>query len=319
VVDGLILKNAKEVADAVPKVKPFLDERRKTDPSLSPDAYLTISRSLSAAIDAREAEYIKTDAATAIARQRLAGLKTDEEKRVITADLERYKQAQADETALRLSEDYEKGAILDFYFAQELHGMETSGFDIAGSMREMLYSLDASKEAGRLAEFAEARKRALAAREARKTSPTSTVAAVVENPVTTRLLDIQKTIESKNYNKADADLNDLLKTNPTDPRIYYNLGRVATLQLENINDPDEQTKKLIEAKNAYVKVIETSTAATDKALLSLTYVALGRIYEFYNDKDTSIKLYDRAIQLSDVPGGAYAQAIAGKQRLLKNP
>jgi len=92
-----------------------------------------------------------------------------------------------------------------------------------------------------------------------------------------------------------------------------------TLQLENITDPDEQARKLVDAKNAYVKVLDTATATTDRALLSLTYVALARIYEFYNQKDTSIKLYDKAIEIADVPGGAYAQAIAGKQRLLKNP
>ena len=54
-------------------------------------------------------------------------------------------------------------------------------------------------------------------------------------------------------------------------------------------------------------------------MLSLTYVALARIYEFDDNKDYAIKLYDKAIELADVPGGAYSQAIAGKQRLLKNP
>jgi len=180
-------------------------------------------------------------------------------------------------------------------------------------------SLDTTKEADRLTEFADARKRAIAARDARKSNVTAQPNVLTENPVTSKLQAIESVIEAKNYSKASADLNDLLKTNPSDARIYYNLGRVATLQLQNITDPDEQAKKLIEAKNAYVKVIETSTAATDKALLSLTYVALARIFEFYNDRDTSIKLYDRAIQLADVPGGAYTQAIAGKQRLLKNP
>src|SRR5262249_12122795 len=104
---------------------------------------------------------------------------------------------------------------------------------------------------------------------------------------------------------------------PTDPRIYYNLGRVATLELDGITDQDAQTKKLIEAKNAYVKAIEVSTATTDRALLSLAYVALAHIYEFYNDKDTSLRLYDKAIQIG--PAGGYDEALAGKQRLLKTP
>jgi tetratricopeptide (TPR) repeat protein len=184
-------------------------------------------------------------------------------------------------------------------------------------MREMLLSFDATKESGRLAEFADARKRGLAAREAKKTNPVVAVNTIVENPVTTRLLEIQKTIDAKNYTKAAADLNQLSKDNPSDPRIYYNLGRVATLELDGITEQDAQTKKLIEAKNAYVKALEVSTASTDRALVSLTYVALARIYEFYNDKDTSLKLYDKAILMG--PGGGYDEALAGKQRLLKTP
>ena len=239
-------------------------------------------------------------------------------KNAVTAELEKFKDAQADETALRLSDDYEKGAVLDFYFAKQLRGMEASGFDIAASMRDMLLSLDAAKEANRLTEFADARKRGQAAREARKTNSATEIAAV-ENPVTTRLLDIQKTIEAKNYQKAAADLDQLRKDSPSDPRVYYTIGRVATLQLDGITDGDEQAKKLIEAKDAYVKVLDTATPTTDRALLSLTYVALARIYEFYNQKEMSLKLYDQAIAIADVPGGAYAQAIAGKERLLKNP
>jgi tetratricopeptide (TPR) repeat protein len=319
VVDAIVLTNAKDVANIIPGVKQLLDERRKVNPDISPDAYLAVSRSLAAAVDARESEYVKVDYATAIARQKIAGLKTDAEKRAVSAELEKFKQAQADGTALRLSEDFEKGAVLDFYFAQQLHGLENSGFDIAASMRDMVISFDATKETNRLAESAEARKRAIQAREARKGNTAASEVAIVENPVTTSLLEIQKTIEAKDYTKATADLNQLAKTSPSDPRIYYNLGRVASFELENITDADAQTRKLIEAKNAYVRVLETATPATDRALLSLTYVALARIYEFYNDKDSSVKLYDKAIELADVPGGAYTQAIAGKQRLLKNP
>jgi hypothetical protein len=317
VVDAVILTNAKDVSAIIPGVKQLVDERRKVNPNISPDAYLAVSRSLVAAIDAREAEFTKVDSATAIARQRISGLKTDDEKRAVSAELEKFKQAQADETAVRLSEDYENGAVVAFYFAQQLRGVEDSGFDIAASMHEMLLSFDATKESNRLSEFADARKRGLAAREAKKTNPVVAANTVIENPVTTRLLEIQKTIDAKNYTKAATDLNQLSKDNPSDPRIYYNLGRVATLEVEGITDQDAQTKKLIEAKDWYVKAIDHSTATTDGDLLSLTYVALGRIYEFYNDKDTSMKLYEKAIMIG--PGGGYDEALAGKQRLLKAP
>ena len=57
----------------------------------------------------------------------------------------------------------------------------------------------------------------------------------------------------------------------------------------------------------------------DKALISLSYVALAKIYEFYDQKDYAVKIYDAAIQLGRVPKGAFDEAMAAKQRLLQNP
>jgi len=319
VVDAIVLTHATEMSTIIPGVKQLLDERRKINPSISPDAFLAVSRSLVAAIDAKELEYAKITSATYLTRQKIAGVKSDDDKRKVTADLEKFKQAQADETALRLSDDYENGAVLSFYFGEQLHGMEEAGFDIAASMREMLLSFDPAKESNRLVEFADARKRAAAARESRKNSPTVTEFASVENPVTTRLIEIEKTIADKDFARASTDLQALLKANPNDSRIYYNLGRVDMLQAAAMTDPDEQAKKIIEAKKAYTGVLTSATTATDRALLSLAYVALARIYEFDDNKDYAVKLYDKAIQLGDIPGGGLKQAIEGKQRLVQNP
>jgi tetratricopeptide (TPR) repeat protein len=132
------------------------------------------------------------------------------------------------------------------------------------------------------------------------------------------LLEIQKTIEAKNYPQANAQLKQLLEKNPTDPRIFYNMGRVASFTAENIEDADLRVQKLQEAKAAYSNVIRHATPNTDKALLSLTYVALARIYEFFDDNGYAMRLYDEAIKLNDVTGGAYKQAVAGKEKLVKN-
>jgi tetratricopeptide (TPR) repeat protein len=339
VVDAIVLTNANDVSQIIPGVKKLIDEQRKVNPNISPDSYLAVSRSLVAAIDAKENEFARVSAATAISRQRIDSISSDEqaritaakseeekqkiartstdEKKKVSADLEKFKQAQADETALRLSEDYEKGSVLSFYFAEQLKGMESAGFDIASSMRDILLSFDPAKETGRLAQFAEARKRADAARESRKNDPTTIETAIVENPVTTKLLEIQKIIESKNYSKASADLKALLQSNPQDARIHYNLGRVAMFEAAGLTDGDEQAKKMVEAKNAYAGVLRV--AATDRALLSLTYVALARIYEIDDNKEYAVKLYDKAIEIGDVPGGAMKIAIEGKQKLIQNP
>jgi tetratricopeptide (TPR) repeat protein len=320
VIDPIVLNNSKDIATIKDGVKGLLDERRKVDPKLTPDVYLTISRSIVAAIDSKQNENIKNRIATEQSREKIDRMKTVEEKKVVSAELEKYKQAQADEAILRLSEDYEKGAILVFYFAEQLKGVEDSGFDIASSMREMILSFDATKETGRYGQFADSRKRAIAAREERKRNPTATI--IAENPVTARLVEIQKTIEGKDYAKANTDLKQLLDKNPGEPRIYYSLGRVASLSAQSLTDPadaDKQKAKLLEAKVAYENVLRIAEKQrVDAALVSRSYVALAKIYEFYDEKTYAMAVYDAAIKVGDVTDGAYKEAMAAKARLIKD-
>ena len=316
VVDPLVLSNSKEITTIRDSVKKLLEDRRKIDPSISPDVYLTISRSLVTAIDTKQTQNALTAIATSQARQRIDRAKTTEEKTAIARELDRYNKSQADEAALQLSESYEKGAVLSFYFAEQLKGIEDSGFDIASSIREMLLSFDPSKEVNRLEQYADARNRAVAAREERRKNPTAM--NIAENPVTAKLLDVQRTIDAKNYDKATTDLKVLLKENPSEPRVFYGLGRIASLQAEAIEESEQQAAKLREAKTAYENVIRISQKQqVDAALVSLSYVALAKIYEFFDDNTYAISVYDKAIQIGPVTGGAYNEALAAKQRLLK--
>lgn len=316
IIDPVILTHSKDIIQIRESVKKLLDEHRKKYPSASPDPYLAISRSLVASIDAKQLELERTQIATDLARQKIDAMKTVEEKRAVSRELETQKQGFSDETALRLSEDYERGAILVFYFSEQLKGIEDSGFDIAASMREMLLSFDATKETGRLDQFAAARTRATAAREEKKTQGGT---VVIENPVTTGLIAIQETIKSKNYALAETELKTLLDKNPGEPRIFYNIGRVAAFQAESITDDDKQKEKLLEAKTAYENVLRIAQVQRiDFALVSLSYVALGKIYEHYGDKSYAAAIYDAAIKVGDVPGGAFAEAVASKGRLLRD-
>lgn len=316
IIDPIILANSKEIIEIRPSVKKLLDEHRLKHPSASPDAYLAISRSLVAAIDARQIELERIQIATDLARQKIGTMKTDNEKRAVSADLEKQKQGFSDETALRLSEDYEKGAILVFYFSEQLDGIEDSGFDIAASMREMLLSFDPTKETGRLEKFADARTRALATREKKNKSQGGSV--IAENPVTTALISIQEMIKAKDYAKAETELKQLLDKNPGEPRIFFNIGRVASLTAESITDEEEQKAKLLEAKIAYENVLRIAQVQRiDTALVSLTYVAIGRIFEYYGENGQAAAIYDVAIKIGDIPGGAFAEAVTAKGRLLK--
>ncbi|MGH9949330.1 MAG: hypothetical protein ACRD6X_19325, partial [Pyrinomonadaceae bacterium] len=184
-----------------------------------------------------------------------------------------------------------------------------------------ILSFDPSKEAGRYDSYTEARKRAIAVRDEQKKNA-SAAQTFIENPVTTRLLEIQETIKAKKYLQAAADLRQLLEKNPSEPRIHFNIGRVASLMAAEMTDPSDEEKrsaKLLEAKVAYENVIRISTVQkVDPALVSLSYVATARIFEFEDQKGYAIGLYDAAIKIGDVTGGGFKEAMAAKQRLLKD-
>ena len=314
VVDPLVLNNAKDISGMSGGIRSLLEERRKTNPNVSPDVFLAVSRSLVAAIDAKEAEYRKTQIATAQARRKIDATK-EEDKRKVSAELETFKRSLKDETALQLSEAYENGAVLAFYFARQLDGLAESGFDIAASMRDMILSLDAAKESGRLAEFAEARARAEKAR----LEKVKTAEAILENPVTKRLLAIDEIIKAKNFSEAERQLNQLLIEAPSEAaRIHYTRGRVASLSAEAATNVEVRKKLLIGANDYYSKVITSATLQTDPALLSLSYVALGRIREFFGETEVAIKIYEKAMTYGDVTGGAYKEAVAARERLMKD-
>lgn len=321
VIDPLVLGSSKDVAVIRENLKKVLDEMRKENPAVSPDVFLTISRSLVASIDAKQVENFRVKVATRELRRRVDAAPTNEEKRAIASELEKFKAEQADEAILRLSEDHEKGAVLVFYFADQLKGIEDSGFNIASSMREMILSMEPAKEADRYRQYGEARDRAKAARAARRAAPgESTI--FVENPVTTRLIEIDRDIAAKKYAEARASLLELLDKSPADARIYYTIGRVSSLIAAGYTKPEDEPKQrqaLVEAKVAYENVLRTAAAQrTDAALISLSYVELGKIFEFFGDSTYAIGIYDAAIRVGDVSGGAYSEAIAAKARLIKD-
>lgn len=322
VVDPLVLANFKDISTFSPMIKSLLDAQRKTNPDISPDIVLAVSRSLVAAIDAREVAYQNYNYAVGEFRRSGSSkpISVDEQKKIskLTADLYlidgKYSIPKIDdEIALRLSEDYKKGAVLDFYFAEQLKGLENSGFDIASSLRDMILSLETAKEDNRLAVNAEAAGRAAETRRTNAGKP-----FVFLNPVTVELLEIEKLIQSKNYAQASARLAQLKEKNTNEPRIYYTIGRVASFSAEAAADPEVRKMNLVEAANAYNNVINNANSNTDPALLSLTYVALAKIYVYYDQSEYAAKIYDAAIKIGDVPGGAYREALAGKQQLLKN-
>jgi tetratricopeptide (TPR) repeat protein len=333
VIDPLVLKNANDISPLREKIKGLLDERRKSNPNVSPDVFLSVMRSLVAAIDSKEIEFQKVQAATEIARRKIDTVaQTPEAKKAVAAQLAKDKQDFADETVMELSEAYERGAVLSFYFADQLKGLENSGFNIDGSLKEMITSLDAAKEKNRLNEFAEARKRGLAVREERRKNASAILAKnqqTIEKykKLKAQLEPIDMLIKNKEFGEADARLRKMLDEFPGESSVYYALGRVASLSAATTAsggagtfDEGLRDKRLEDAKLFYSNAIRSATEETDRALLQLSYYNLGRIHEFYEENQKALENYQKAVAIGNLnQGGAYLESMAAVTRLSAPP
>src|SRR5687767_7057795 len=167
VIDALVLRFNKDIAQRREQVKQILTEREKAGGKVSPDVFLTVSRSLVTAADARYDELRKTESLTRETRATMAATKSEADRAALGKTVQAEIRAIQDETIARLAEEYERGAVLSFYFADQLKGIESAGFDLANFISDMIASFDPAREARRPAEYAETVHRAIAAREAR--------------------------------------------------------------------------------------------------------------------------------------------------------
>src|SRR5947207_5082553 len=166
VIDPLVLKFNKEIALHREQVKQLLAARAKENAEVSPDVLLVVSRSLVAAADARFLLAARFAEVTNLQRLRLQQARDDPARAAIAKTAAGAKAAITDEAIASLVEDYENGAVLDFYFADQLHDVEAAGFDIANFFGDIMAAFDPARQAKRLAEAVIARDRAAAARKA---------------------------------------------------------------------------------------------------------------------------------------------------------
>lgn len=322
VIDALVLRFNKHIAERREALKQLLDERQKAGGQAGPDVFLTVSRSLVAAADARYEEMRRRELLASDNRARLASAKTEADRAAIAKASQAELSAMQDETVARLADEYEKGAVLSFFFADQLKGIEGAGFDLANFLPDMIASFDPVREAKRPAEYADAKQRATAAREARLaarkaqsevafgTSANPREAALVRD-----LASIEDTLRNKDYNDAETRLRELLKEYPHEARIFFALGQTASLAAADATDEQVQAERLNRALGHYRMAIAASSPEDDKAILSRAHESMGRINEFLENKAEAMKSFDEAIKIGDVRGGAYREALAGKKRL----
>jgi len=325
VIDPMVLKFNRQIADRREQIRQVLAEREKAGASVSPDVFLTVSRSLVAGADARFDEYRKIERVTLDARAKLDHAKDDVTRQAIVKETQATLTAIQDEAIARLADDYERGAVLAFFFAQQFKDIESSGFDIGNFLADMISLFDPAREANRLTEFAEARKRALAARAARL----SARAAEIESPVYSeaeaskaaalvkQLSQIEQILQSKDYRTAEARLKELLKDYSREPRIFFALAQTSSVAAADATDEEVQAQRLKGALANYRLAVEAASPETDRALISRAHVAMGRIYSFLENNAEAAKQFDEAIKIGEVTGGAYREALEGKSKLPK--
>ena len=215
--------------------------------------------------------------------------------------------------------------MLDFLFADQLRDVQVSGFDIANFFAEMISGVDSAKESKRLTDAGVARERAAAARKAHPrysawlidpTSESRDAPDVSRNSALLgKLGDVEKLLQTRNYEQAELVLKSLLLEYPGDARLFFTLGQTASLWARDTTDDDQQAQRLNRALGNYRLAVAASSPETDQGLLSRAHESMGRILAFLDQKDEAMKEFDAAIRMGPVAGGAYNDALAGKRKL----
>ena len=323
VIDALVLRFNKDIAQRREQIKQLLNERQKAGTEVSPDVFLSVSRSLVTAADARYEENRRLQILANDTRASLAAAKTDADRAAIGKSAQAEMKAIQDETVARLAEEFEKGAVLSFFFADQLKGIESAGFDLASFLPDMIASFDPVREAKRPSEYAETVQRATAAREARAAARRSQTelnsgsegsnskeAALVRD-----LSAVEDTLRNKDYNEAESRLREMLKDYPREPRIFFALGQTASLAASDATDEHVRDERLNRALGQYRLALAASSPETDKAIMSRAFESMARINAFMDNTAEAVKLFDEAIKIGDVRGGAYREAVEGKKKL----
>lgn len=327
-VDPLVLRFNRAIAAKRAEFKQLIDERRVAAGPVteaSSDVYLTVARSLVAAADARMSEAARLRDLQNDISARLASARTESERAAATAE-SRAKRARIEDASIaQLAEAYEGGAVLAFYFAEQLRGLETSGFDISNFFSDMIASVEITRERRRPAEYAAAVKRFREEREKARAAAATSAAVVSAPPSEQRqalikgLNDVDQLVRLKNYEEAETRLRAMVEEFRGEPRVFYALGQVASVSAQDAFDETLQAERLRRALSFYRQAIMSASGDTDGALISRAHAASGRILIFLERKAEALTEFEAAIALGEVEGGAYREALNEKRKLTGQP
>ncbi|HEY0083912.1 MAG TPA: tetratricopeptide repeat protein [Pyrinomonadaceae bacterium] len=314
VIDPVILRFNRDIALKRADIRGLLDERAKDAPAgvSMPDVFAAVARSLVAAADARMNFVARTRALTEQTSARLQRATEPERARVVKESQD-DRATLEDELTAQLADAYERGAVLAFYFSEQLRDQEIAGFDFADFFSDMMTRVDIARERLRPAEYASARTRVAAlrreaARAASNRTGAETRADQARAALDKSIADINQLLRAKNYTEAETRLRALLAENGGEPRIFFGLAQAASISASDAFVESVRDERLGRALANYRLAINSATSESDRPLISRAYTAMGRILAFLDRKDEAIKAFEAAISLGNVRDGAYTDA-----------
>jgi hypothetical protein len=321
VIDPIILRFNREVALKRADIRELLNSTgaSTTTGADSPDVFPAIARSLVIAADARMNFNTRLRALAEQTSARLQRAPEAERAAIIKAS-ETDRAVLDDALTAQLADAYERGAVLAFYFSEQLRDQEIAGFDFADFFADMMSRVDAAREKKRPAEYAAARERvAQLRREASRVAANRTNAETREDErlaaLDRSIAEINELLRQKKYTEAEPRLRALMSEHAREPRIFFALAQAASISATDAFDDATRDERLGRALANYRFAINSATSETDRPLISRAYTAMGRILAFLERKDEAIKAFEAALSLGDVKDGAYRDAAAELKQL----
>ncbi|HEV2881389.1 MAG TPA: tetratricopeptide repeat protein [Pyrinomonadaceae bacterium] len=314
VIDPVILRFNREIALKRTEIRSLIDERAAAAPAgvSMPDVFPAVARSLVAAADARMHFGARTRALAEQTSARLQRAK-EPERAAIVKESQAERATLEDELNAQLADAYERGAVLAFYFSEQLRDQEIAGFDFADFFADMMTRVDVARERLRPAEYASARERVAAlrreaARAAANRTGEETRADSARAALDKSIAEINQLLRAKNYTEAETRLRALMSENGGEPRIFFALAQAASISASDAFVESVRDERLGRALANYRLAINSATSESDRPLISRAYTAMGRILAFLERKEEAIKAFEAAISLGNIKDGAYADA-----------
>ncbi len=320
VIDPLVARFSRDVAARREDIKQLLEkERARKGRDLSPDVFLVVARSLVAAADVRMDVTARLRALQFETSRRLQAATTQAQKDAALTDSKAAQALINDSATAQLADAYERGAVLSFYFAEQLASLEGSGFDIANFVSPMVADFKLERETARPAEFAavvervrEARRRAAAERaNATEAAP----ADEARSALLKSLADVDDLLRVRNYTEAETRLTALREQYREEPRVYFALGQAASLSAQEAFDENLQAERLNRALAHFRQAILFANADTDQTIIMRAHLASGRILAHLERNEDAAREFDAVINSSAPTDRFHQEAVAEKKKL----